>query len=179
MINIGNLNKREKAIFAFTALIVVLKLFFDMVLAPYSAKVDALDKKIVGLKNKLIKAKLLTARKGAIEKDFQDLAPILKEEEGLPKQQQVSRLLAVLERLGSESGVNINDIKPRAIRQMEYYSEFTVELRLEAEAKQAADFIYRLQESKELLTIDKFELSLQSGDSALLYGYLEIRKILP
>ncbi|MEK6564006.1 MAG: type 4a pilus biogenesis protein PilO [Candidatus Omnitrophota bacterium] len=179
MINIGNLNKREKAIFVFTALIVVLKLFFDIILTPYFGNIDALDKKVTSLKNKLIKARLLTTRKSAIEKNFQDLAPILKDEEGLPKQQQVSRVLAMLERLGNESGVNINDIKPRAIQQMEHYSEFAVELRLEAEAKEAADFIYRLQESKELLTIDKFELSLQSGDSPLLYGYLEIRKILP
>ncbi len=179
MVNIGNLNKREKTILVFTVLAIAVKLFFDLILTPYSRNLEILDKEVARLKNKLVKARRLTARKGGIEKDFQNLAPVLKEEENLSKQQQVARVLTVLERLGNKSGININDIKPRTIRQMEYYSEFTVELRLEAGSNEIADFIYQLQESKELLTIDKFELSIQSGDSPLLYGYLEIRKLLP
>lgn len=179
MVNIGNLNKREKTAFICAVLIISVKLFYELVLAPYFRNLDALDKEVMHLKNKLVKARRLTARKAGIEKDFLDLAPVLKEEENLSKQQQVARILTVLERLGNKTGININDIKPGIVRQMEYYSEFVVELRLEAGSKEIADFIYQLQGSKELLTIDKFELSIQSGDSPLLYGYLEIRKVLP
>jgi len=176
--NIAHLNKREKAVFSLAALVIILKLSFDLIVTPYFRGLDARDKEISHLRNKLAKAKRMAARKAAIEKDFQSFASTLKEEEGVSPEQQTARILIELERAGTKSGVNINDIKPRAIKNLEHYSEFVVELRLEAGIKEMADFLYQLQQSRELLRIEKFELNIHPTNSALLYGYLEIHRIL-
>ena len=176
--NIANLNKREKAAFSLAALVIGLKLSFDLILTPYFRGLDARDKEILHLRNKLAKAKRMAVRKAALEKDFQGFASVFKEDEGISPEQQTARILIELERAGTKSGVNINDLKPRAIKNLEYYSEFVVELRLEAGIREIADFLYQLQQSRELFRIEKFELNIHSPDSALLYGYLEIHKIL-
>lgn len=176
--NIANLNKREKAVFSLAAFVIVLKLSFDLILTPYLRGLDIRDKEILHLKNKLAKAKRVAARKAVIEKDFLSFASVFKEGEEMSPEQQTARILIELERAGTKSGVNINDIKPRAIKNLEYYSEFVVELRLEAGIREIADFLYQLQRSPELLRIEKFELNIHPTNSTLLYGYLEIHKIL-
>lgn len=178
MSGIKGISKREKRILILTAAIIVFKLCYELALTPFIQKITSMNNEIAQLQNKLTKSKRLLFRKDEIEKRFSALATGLKSDESLSNEQQITRILVELEQLGNKAGIHINDIKPQPFKRNDYYSEIIIELRLEAGLKELTNFLYRIQQSGELLTVEKLEIGIQSQDSAFLYGYLEIHKIM-
>lgn len=176
MVFLTNLNKREKSIFLATILFIAFSLLYNGVFVPYFRRAAILDKEITLLENKLMKAKRLIPRKSEIEKGFQALA-LQNKEEGVSSEKQIARLLIEIENLSKKANVYINDIKPRPVKGADYYNEIVVEIRLEAPIKEIAQFMYDIQQSKELLKVEKFDINIKSDDSTTLEGFLEIHKI--
>lgn len=174
---IGNLSKREKIILALTVASIAFSLFYNLILAPSLKRLAALDKEILQLENKLLRAKRLIPKKSAIENSFREITFDLTAQEGVSAEQQIARILIELENLGNLSGTRLTDIKPGQAKSSEYYNEFTIEIRFEAAIKEVAKFIYDIQQSKELLKIEKLLLNTKSSDSPLLEGLIEIHKI--
>ena len=177
MLNIGNLSRREKAILILAVSIIALSAFSHLILSPYLKKLEVLDKEIFQQENKLNKAKRLIPRKSAVQKDFQGIVASLAVSEGMSVEQQTARILIELENLSNQAGVHLTDIKPRPIKSSGYYNEFVVEIRLEADIKEITKFIYVIQQSQELLKIEKLQLNIKSDESSSLEGFLEIHKI--
>ena len=176
MLPFANLNKREKITFLLTIAVIAFSLVYNLVLMPYSRKVAILDRDIAQLQNKLAKAKRLIPKKTRIENDYEAMAVNFKSEEGLSQEQQIARILVEIEKLGNVSGARIVDVKPRPVKKFEYYSEFIIEMRFEGSIKDIARFIYDIQQSKELLRIEKLAVNIKSSEATVLEGFLEIHK---
>ena len=63
------------------------------------------------------------------------------------------------------------------MRSYDFYSEFIIEIRFEAELREAAKFIYEIQQSKEILKIEKLQLNVKSSGFPLLEGHLQVHKL--
>lgn len=170
-----NLTKREKIVFWITIAIIVVSLFYNFVLVFYLRKADSLDKEIHKLELNLEKAKRLLTKKNNIEKEFKNIK-IDGTTDAFLGEQQVANILLELENIASASGVHISEIKPQSLKRSEYSSEIAIDIRFEGDIKNISQFIYAIQQSKELLKIEKLQINT-AGDSLLLEGYLEIRKI--
>jgi Tfp pilus assembly protein PilO len=144
---------------------------------PYLKVLSSLNRDIASLEAKLLKAAHYIKKKTAIEDDFREAIRNLKLEQGVSAEQQIARILIELENLGGLSGARISGIKPKPMKNYDFYSEFIIELRFEAQIEEAAKFIYEIQQSRELLKIEKLQLNIKSADSSLLEGYLQVRKI--
>lgn len=173
----ANLSKREKIVLAITVTVIIFSLAYNFILKPYLRAADVLEKDIAQQKAKLLKASHYLQKKTAIEKDFQDALGNLKRQEGVSGEQQIAQILAELENLGNLSGVRITDIKPKPMKSYDFYSEFIIEIKFEAELREAAKFIYEIQQAKEILKIEKLQLSIKSSDSPLLEGHLQVHKV--
>ena len=173
----ANLSKREKFVLAITVTAIILSLTYNFILKPYLRVAGILEKDIAQHKAKLLGASHYLQKKTAIEKDFQDALGNLKRQEGVSGEQQIARILVELENLGNLSGIRITDIKPKPMRTYDFYSEFIIEIKFEAELREAAKFIYEIQQSKEILKIEKLQLNIKSSDSPLLEGHLRVHKV--
>lgn len=174
---VTNLNKREKFVLAITVTVIIFSLTYNFILKPYLRVTGVLKKEIAQHKAKLLEAAYYLQKKTAIEKDFQNALGNLKRQEGLSGEQQVARILVELENLGNLSGIRITDIKPKPMRSYDFYSEFIIEIKFEAELREAVKFIYEIQQAKEILKIGKFQLNVKSGGSSLLEGHLQVHKV--
>lgn len=177
MFAIGNLSKREKIILAPAVVLLAFSLVYNLALNPYFKKLAGLDREILQLENKLDLAKRLILRKGEIENDFQGLALGPAGKEGVSSEQGIASILIELEKISSLSGVRLTDVKPRPIKNNRYYGEFVIEARFEAGIEGVAKFIYEIQQSQELLKIEKLQLNIKSSEPSSLDGLLEIHKI--
>ncbi|OGX22910.1 MAG: hypothetical protein A3J51_00820 [Omnitrophica WOR_2 bacterium RIFCSPHIGHO2_02_FULL_45_21] len=173
----ANLSKREKFILAITGTLIIFALTYNFILKPYLKAAGVLEKEIAQHKAKLLKAAHYLQKKTAIEKDFQDALGNLKRQEGVSGEQQIARISVELENLGNLSGIRITDIKPKPMRSYDFYSEFIIEIRFEAELREAAKFIYEIQQSKEILKIEKLQLNVKSSGFPLLEGHLQVHKL--
>ena len=177
MVFAANLSKREKLILAITVTVISIAFSYNLIIKPYLKVLSALNRDIASLEAKLLKATHYIQKKTVIEEGFQEAMRNFKLEQGVSGEQQIARILIELENLGSLSGAHITDIKPKPMKNYDFYSEFIIELRFDAEIEEAAKFIYEIQQSKELLKIEKLQLNIKSADSPLLEGYLQVRKI--
>lgn len=173
----ANLSKREKFILFVTLAVISFSLLYNLVFTPYFRKLTILDKEITQLENKLKKARRLVPKKSRIESDFNAFMINYKSEEGVSAEQQIARILIELESLSNQSGVHITDVKPRPVKNFEYYSEFIIEMRFEGPINEIAKFIYDIQQSKQLLKIEKLAINIKSNEATSLEGFIEIHKI--
>lgn len=170
-----NLTRREKIIFWITVAIVIISLFYNFILVFYLRKVDSLDREIRKLEGRLEKSQHLLIKKGNIEREFKNIKTDETTSVALGEQQ-IANILIELENIASASMVHISEIKPQAAKKGEYSTEVSVDIRFEGGIKDISKFIYAVEESKELLKIEKLQINT-TGDSSFLEGYLEIRKI--
>lgn len=170
-----NLTKREKIVFWITIAVIVLSLFYNFILALYLKKVNSLDKEIHKLELNLEKSRRLLIKKNNIEKEFQTLKKDGTEDASFGEQQ-IANILIELENIAGASGVHISEIKPQSSKRSEYSDEAAIDVRFEGDIKNISNFIYTIQQSKELLKIEKLQINTTS-DSSLLESYLQLRKI--
>ena len=176
MVPFANLNKRERITFLLTIAVIVFSLLYNLALTPYLKRSAILDREIAQLNNKLAKAHRLLPKKAKIEREYTSGVLSFKSEEGLSSEQLTARILVELEKLSTLSGVHIVDIKPRPVKNFEFYSEFIIEMRFEGAVDDISRFIYEIQGSKELLKIEKFAINIKSSEATVLEGFMEIRK---
>lgn len=178
MLNIANLNKREKLILALTLTAAGLRLIYNLGVMPYINKINSLDKEILNLKSKITKTKGLLGKKTEINQELQDYAGSIMENNNLPSQQQCARILMEIERFAAQSKARISDIKPLPVKEGEYFQELVIQLKIESGIKELSEFLYKVRGSKEILNIENLQINVKSSDSELLDTLLEIHKIL-
>lgn len=176
MLNILNtLNKREKIFLTITILTGLLFFIYTAFISAYK-QLNLLNREIDNLTSQLAKAKSFVSQKTSIERNFQDLA-LTNIEEGQSYEQQIAHILVELEGLSTQTGLRFIEIRPQSTKNNGDYRELTIEIRFEGKIANLAEFIYKLQLSKNLLKIEKLTLNSTSSEEGLLNGFLEIRKI--
>lgn len=171
-----HLSKREKVIFYLSLTTASIFLIYNFVLEPLHKKIQELNQKIEAKKIKLEKNLLVLNKKEKIEerynKYFKNLQLKGTDEE------EVAIFLAEIEKLAQKNAVHITDMKPRAPKAVDFYKRFTVDLEAEADIKQITQFIYQVQNTAQLLRVDRLRLETKSSQSQSLKSYLVISKIL-
>ena len=86
-------------------------------------------------------------------------------------------MLSTIVNLAGESGVKLGSTKQREPRLGEI-EEYTVEVEVEAGWDHLEQFLYRLQESPQLLRVENLALGPKGADAAEVKGSLLITKVL-
>lgn len=159
------LTSREKNILYLTAGMIVFALAFNFLLMPLFGKFSRLDREIALTRMKLVKYSWLLSQKDALMAKYSPGSP-----SGSVTGQDDPLLsgLSAIELLAQQSSIRIIDIRPDTqVKPGLQNKESLIELRAEGEVKGFFAFIYRLENSLNLLKIKKFQLSLRPGSQAL------------
>jgi Tfp pilus assembly protein PilO len=170
----SQLNKRERLILALTIILVSFALISKFALRP----LFTLNAKLAQeLKTKQVHLKRLERMAGrkALKDEYETFIRALKMSES--QELEMARFLSEIEKLATNSGVNILSLRPQEIEERKSYRRFLVELKCEGNNQQILQFVFLLESSPLLLKIERFQLSSSTSTPGLLTSDLTVSRI--
>jgi Tfp pilus assembly protein PilO len=158
--------------------LIAVSLFYSFILEPLATRWLSLNNEIRIMQLKLKKSTQTLKRRIEIMDRYENIAAYVGKPRG-SDEEEMTVLLSELERLASASSARITDIKPRPPKQLDYYKKYTIEVESEGDMATLTKFIYEIQNSSQLLSIEKVSLTMKSGVGSALKTYMLVTKILP
>ncbi len=182
MFNIGQLtaiieklSKRERIVFYCSIVFVFLAFLDRLLISPAFMKIESLDEKID--KERLIIQKDLRflSLKEKINKESSYYSAYLKKAGS--DDEEMNRLLKLIEDFARKSSVNLLNIRPSAIKKENNIIKYYVDLNCEGDMPKIISFLYRIESAKEILTVEKLNISPKEENSPIAISRLTIVKI--
>jgi hypothetical protein len=158
-------SKREKAVFFITAFFVSLTFIDRLIIAPISLKIRSIDNGIVDSELAVRKNLRLLKYKDRIlaeRKKYESFLSYVLDPEG-----EVTAILKEIENLASKSSVYLVELKPSSVKNESKSELHMFTLSCEAQIEQLIDFMYGIEGSSRLLSIEKYQISPKTKDSSL------------
>lgn len=169
------LTKQERLI-AYVALVVFLLAFFDrFMLEAILSRMDTVESEI-RMKELLVKKNLkLLHQKDVITNE--DTRYSVYSIQAKSPEEEISGVLKEIERLASESSVVMSEIKPTGIEEGAVVKKYSIALSCEATMEQLANFMFQIENSKILFTIDTYSLSSKDREKGIVKCTMSVSKI--
>jgi Tfp pilus assembly protein PilO len=87
-------------------------------------------------------------------------------------------LLKEIESFANKSSVYLVDMKPAGLKPSDSSKKYLISLNCEAQMEQLSDFMYNIENSNKLLTIEKYQISPKSKESSVVRCSMSIAKII-
>lgn len=155
----GLLNKRERVILYIAIGAIVFAAALNLVILPFYARNDLMNKEIRAAQVKLNKYRLLIEEKDKIQEQINAIPALAAT--GQQGDDNLMNILTEIERLAQDADVRIIDIRPQ--------KENLIDLRVEGRMDEYLKFIYNLECSPSFLKIKKLQLASQP-QSLILQG---------
>ena len=157
------------------AAFISLALLDRVMLGPVLSKMKSLDQQVSD-KETAIKNKLrIVSQKDKIMKEIQKYETYSME--GKSQEEEVTALLKEIEIFASKSSVYLIDVKPRGVKDGEYYKEYMIDLNCEAQMEQIIAFMYLIESSPKIFNINDYVITPKSKESSILSCRMIISKI--
>jgi hypothetical protein len=171
----SKMSKREKMVLYGAVAIVAVAFLDRAIVGPIISRTQALDKAIMDKKAAITRDMKILRQKDSIDlrkaeyKAFSVLETTPEEDTSL--------LLKEVETLASKSTVYLADMKPQEPKKEQEFKKYQVNVNCESSFEKLIEFMYNIENSKKVLKIEKFALSLKSRQDATLKCTLTISKV--
>jgi hypothetical protein len=173
---LARLSKKDKVIFYVTVTLVSLTLLDRLIVSPVFSKIKSLNKQIQD-KETSIKVNLrILAQKDRILAESAKYGSFLGDSKN-NADDQVTSVLRDIENLANKSSVYLVDMKPGSIKEFGASKKILINLNCEAQMEQLVDFMYNIENSDSLLSIEKYQLAPKSKDSSVAKCSLAVYKV--
>ena len=174
--SVSRLNKREKIIFAATAMVVGVLVLDQAIIRPISSMFYSFHQQSSSLEASVKKSIRLLAQKDRMLKEVKQYGAYV----ATAKSTEVDTmaLLKHIEELANQTSVNLLYVKPAAVRGQEQIKKYYVNLECEGQMEQIVRFFYELENSKSLLKIEKYILQPTAKGSTVIKGAATVSKAL-
>jgi type IV pilus assembly protein PilO len=171
----SRLSKREKLIVYFAIFFASLTVLDRFIINPISHKIKSLDNEIKEKELSIQSNSRILAQKDRILAEANKYSSFLSG--NLSEEEEITSLLKEIEAFASKSSVYLVDIKPASIKNIGSLKKYFINLNCEAQVEQLAEFMYNIESSNKLLTIERYEISPRSKDSSIAKCSMVISKI--
>ena len=162
---VTRLSKRERFIFYGAVFFISVMLIDRLIIYPVFHTMKSLDDEIKQRESNIKRNLHIVAQKNKITAESAEYAPLLNsfktEEEG------ISSVLKEVEMLANQSSVYLVELKPGDLKKMGTSNKYIVNLICEAQLEQITEFMYNIENSSKLLTIEKYEITPKSTESSI------------
>ena len=173
---LAGLSKRERYILYVCIFVVASSLLYSFVVEPTARRWRDLGREILTQRAKLDKNLRVIAREESVRQEYERYAANVRQKGS--DEEEMASLLREVETLARGSGVRITDIKPRPVKDMQFYKRYIIEVESEARMRELTRFIYRLQRSSQVLKVERLRLSAKGRRTPLLKSYMLIARVL-
>ena len=170
------LSVRGIRIFVFCLILLMGYLGYYFVLQPTREKIIDLENKIIVSEKRLRKNLGLSKQKAQIDANYGQYASLLKQ--NVSDDQQEALINAEIAAVANQVQLRISDIKPKKVRPVDFYNNFSVSLSLDGELKTILHFLYLLQNAPHLFAIDEVYIEKGTLRSAQVKCRLSLSKAL-
>ena len=169
------LSKREKFVL-YTAVFIISLVFLDrLIIGPIFHRISSLEDEIRDKESNIKKNMRILSQKDKIIAESAKYASFFKESKS--EGEEITVTLKEVENLASKNSVYLIDMKPAGIKKTGSYRKYEVNLSCEAQMEQLAQFMYDIENSPALLTIEKYEIGPKSKESSVARCSMSISKI--
>jgi hypothetical protein len=173
--SLSKFSGREKAVLFVTVLVVSAALIDMVVIKPLVKKTDSLDAQIDSRETEIRKNLKIMSQKQRIEIQQASYRPYLGARSS--ENEEFTVFLKEVDTLARENGVYVVDLKPTGTKVTVDSTKYLINLNIEAEVAALAKFMYSLEDSKKLMTVEKYQISPKSKDSQTAKCSLLISKL--
>lgn len=173
---LARLTGREQKILYGVFALLLFVVGYHGVWTPVMGKFTDLDEQIFAMEMKLRKAKIFYRQRSEIleeSKKFQNLEQL----DAGSDEEEIARLLNLVEQTARQAGVSLSDVKPQQVRADKASKSFVVELNAESDLRQLIEFTYGLQFSPQLLKVEQVNASPKEEKSATLRSFLVVSRV--
>lgn len=171
----GRLNKKEKIVAYITIACVLIAFFDGFILKSIFSKVRSVEEEIKIKELQLKKDLKILARKDTITNDGQSYS--VYSIEAKSQEEEISSVLREIEILASRAGVSLSDVKPEALKPEKIIKRYSINLTCEANMEQLATFMFLIENSKILFTVDSYSITSKDKEKGILKCNMVISKI--
>lgn len=173
---LNNLSVREKKIFYITLFFLGLVFIDRLIISPISYKMQTLTKEIEEKESSIRRYLQIISQKDRIKQQINKLSVFL--ENLKSSEDDITSILKELERLANKSGVYIVDIKPAGLKEESNIKKYVINLTCEAQMEQLVEFMYNIESSLKLLTIERYQISPKSKETSVASCTMMITKLI-
>lgn len=160
---LGRRSKRERLVLYWTIFFVFLTLVDRLVFSPLTARIRFLNKEIEAKETAITQALHMLGQKERILSESAKYAVFLAAAKS--EEEQFTIILKEIESLANKASVYIIDMKPGGVRAEESFKQFMANVNCEGEMAQLVRFMYDIESSSKMITIEKYQLSPKSPES--------------
>lgn len=172
---LSRLSKKEKMIFYLAVFFVSLALLDHLIVSPISSKINSLNKEIQEKELAIKKFLHLIVLKDKILAESKKYSSLVDDTES--QEEEMTSILKEIENLANKTSVYLIDMKPAGFKETGSAKKYQINLNCEAQMEQLTDFMYSIENSNKLLTIEKYQLSPKSKESSVVRCSMSISKI--
>ena len=170
--NFSTLSRRERMLAAGAVFAVSGAVLYVVVLGPWVAHTQKVHKEIARLEGELRQQQRLLNRKTQLDAEAASAGDAYHTLES--GTMDMAEALRQLEALGTESGINLGDVKPIEKGGAAGEEGSTVDVRCHGSLKAWLHFLYLIQTSPSLFKIERATVALKDPDTGLLEGSLRL-----
>jgi hypothetical protein len=173
-IGFSGLSKKRKVMVYCAAFLLAAAFIDRTMIYPVSSRIRELNKEIKEKESAIKKDARILFMKDRILKETSEYSSMFSATKS--EDEENTLLLKEIENLANKSSVYLIDIKPSGTRQGPS-GKFLINLNCEAQMEQLIDFMYNIENSVQLLIIEKFQISRKSSESSVARCAMTISKM--
>jgi Pilus assembly protein, PilO. len=171
----ARLSQREKLILYVTVSIVSLMVLDRLIISPLFHRMRSSDEMLVHKIAEIKKNIHILSQKDRILKEGAKYYALMRSLES--EQEQVTVILKEIEKIANNSSVYLVDMKPGDVKNLGTSKKYIINLSCEAQMEQLASFMYNIESSDKLLTIEKYQISPKAAESSVATCSMSITKM--
>lgn len=170
----SRLSKREKVVFYATSFVVGILLADRLILQPIVHTLHSSHRELEDLESSIKKSMKLLSQKDRILKEVKEYASYSVQAKSA--EEEMVGLLKFIEDLANESNVNLVYAKPAGEKEEGKIKKFLVNMECETQMQGLMNFFYKVEDSKQLLRIEKYTIQPSSPGSSVVKSAITISK---
>lgn len=172
---LSHLSRRERIALYAAVFFLSLTLIDRMMISPISGKLKTLDNEIKKKRQGIAQAMRIVSQKERISQAGAQMAAYKTDQRA--GEEEMTSLLKEIESMANKSSVYLIDLKPAGTKRSGLSKRYLISLNCEAQMEQLVDFMYSIENSNKLLTIEKYQISPKSKESTVAKCSMSLSKL--
>jgi Tfp pilus assembly protein PilO len=172
---LSRLNKRDRFIFYIVTVFLSMVLFERLMVNPVYSKIKSINEEIKKQEDSISKSLRILAQKDRISAESREYSSFVTK--GVSEEEEFTSFLRDIEELANKDSVYLVDMKPGGVKEAGSAKKYIVSLNCEAQMEQVVNFMFSIENSDKLLTIEKYQINPKSKESTVAQCNMAISKI--
>ena len=169
-------SQREMSIFIIMVSTVLMFTIYKAVYIPLFEKRQDIRTRIQQAEDRLNQNRKMMRKASVFDRKYADILQALKQQD--KDEKIMSSIFSEIETVASGMQMRIADMKPRKVRSVDLYNQFSVSLTLDGPMANIMQFLYSLENAPHLFYVEEMSLSKMSANRSELRCQLVLSRVL-